>query len=760
METPHKEREQPPDRVLMARVGAYLFLGGALIAATGLIVPTPTDADESLLAVIGAGAGLASALLFLHGRRLPAASFPFVTALGTGLITMAAVSFGGAPLGGDAEVLYLLPGLFAGYFFSRRAAAIQVGLIALAYGGFLVTAGDATAGDAIPRWIVTVGTVGMATLLIWRMRQRADADLAARHETASLLEATLESTADGILVVDTEGSMVSLNGKFVEMWRIPASVVDSRDDDRALEFMLDQIRHPDRFLDKVRELYDQPDATSFDLLEFKDGRIFERYSQPRRHRGEHAGRVWSFRDVTESKLFETRLQHLADHDPLTDLFNRRRFEQEVERESRLADRHGLPGAVLIIDLDNFKYANDTLGHGGGDELIRSVGRILRAALRETDILARHGGDEFAVLLPRATTAEADRVSERLLRSVREQAIAVSTHRIRITTSIGMATYESAGLDAPDLLVAADQAMYEAKEAGRDRIVTYSPNTARKADSEARLAWSQRIRDALDEDDFSLYAQPILDLKKDRVDRYEVLVRMTGENAEPILPGAFLSTAERFGLIGDLDRWVIRHAIELIAENSRRGEDFPIGVNISGHSLADPELPSLIRDEVREKGIDPSRLIFEVTETAAIASMDRAREFAAMLTELGCSFALDDFGSGFNSFYYLKHFPIDFLKIDGDFIQDLPDSSVDQLVVKSMVEIASGLGVRTIAEFANSPRTVELLRELGVDYAQGYAIGRPRPAAEVWPLARASAGAWRCAGTSGASRARRRGRQPT
>ena len=728
------ERTDSPDTALMARVAAFLYAGGALIAATGLVVPAPVGANETMLIAAGLGSGLMAGIFFFYGSRLPAAAFPITTPIGTGLITMAAIAFGGASLGGDAEVLYLLPGLFSGYFYRGRVATAQVALIAIAYGAFLATAGHTSAGDAIPRWIVTVGTVGMATLLVWRMRQKADTDLRAREETASLLQATLESTADGILVVDTEGSMVSFNRKFIEMWSIPESIVESRDDDRALEFVLDQLRYPHQFIDKVRELYDRPQATSFDVLEFKDGRVLERYSQPRTHRDQYEGRVWSFRDVTENKRFESQLQHLADHDPLTDLFNRRRFEQEVEREARLAARYEFPGAVLILDLDNFKYANDTLGHSGGDELIRSVGRILQATLRDTDILARLGGDEFAVLLPRASAAEADRVSGRLLEAVRRHAIAVGTHRIRITTSIGMATYGSAGAEAPDLLVAADQAMYEAKETGRDRIVAHSPAIARQVESEARLAWSQRIRDALDDDGFTLFAQPILNLKEGRVTRHEVLVRMKGEDGTPILPGAFLSTAERFGLIGDLDRWVIRRAIDLIAEHDRPNADIRLEVNLSGHSLADPELPALIRDEVETKGIDPSNLIFEVTETAAIASMDRAREFAEMLTDLGCSFALDDFGSGFNSFYYLKHFPIDFLKIDGDFIQDLPGSSVDQLVVKSMVQIASGLGMRTIAEFADAEPTIELLRDLGIDFAQGYAIGKPRPVEEIWPRA--------------------------
>jgi EAL domain-containing protein (putative c-di-GMP-specific phosphodiesterase class I) len=255
--------------------------------------------------------------------------------------------------------------------------------------------------------------------------------------------------------------------------------------------------------------------------------------------------------------------------------------------------------------------------------------------------------------------------------------------------------------------------------------------ARRKETIERLTWSQRIRDALEGDGLTLYAQPILDLATGQIARHELLLRMIGTDGRVIPPGAFLPTAERFGLIQEIDRWVVRRAVALIAKAQGEGCDHCFEVNLSGHSVADPDLPDLIRKEVESAGVEPSGLTFEVTETAAIANMTQAQSFAATLSSLGCGFAIDDFGSGFGSFYYLKHLPADIVKIDGDFIRELPRSRVDQLVVESMVQIANGLGMRTVAEFALDDETIAALRKYGVDFAQGYGVGEPRPAEELF-----------------------------
>jgi diguanylate cyclase (GGDEF)-like protein/PAS domain S-box-containing protein len=430
------------------------------------------------------------------------------------------------------------------------------------------------------------------------------------------------------------------------------------------------------------------------------------------------------RDVTERKRFENQLQHLADHDALTELFNRRRFDQELAEFVAYAARYKGKGALFLLDLDRFKYVNDTRGHKAGDEVIRAVGRALKDSVRKTDVVARLGGDEFAVLLQDADRDTAEHIAEGMLETIRERRLPLEGQRISMTTSIGIVCFADEEPAVEDLMVSADLAMYAAKESGGNRYhVATADGGEYVSGMQVRLNWADQIRRALDEDRFVLYCQPILELCSDRVTQYELLLRMIGDDGEVILPAAFIDTAERFGLIQEIDCWVARKAIHLLVDHDVRLE-----VNVSGKSMGDLAFPELVEREIAATGIDPSRLVFEITETAAIANMEQARAFAERLTRLGCRFALDDFGAGFSSFYYLKYLPLDYLKIDGDFIRSLTSSVTDQLVVKSMVDIARGMGMKTIAEFVEEAETVVMLREKGVDYSQGYFHGAPRPVA--------------------------------
>jgi diguanylate cyclase (GGDEF)-like protein/PAS domain S-box-containing protein len=560
-------------------------------------------------------------------------------------------------------------------------------------------------------------------------RKEAEQELA---RSLSLVSATLESTADGILVVDRDGKITSFNEEFRRMWRVPREILESGDDERAIASVLDQLADPDAFLEKVTELYNTPDSTSHDLLVFKDGRIVERYSQPQRLGGESVGRVWSFRDVTERKRFEDELQHLADHDALTGLFNRRRFEEELERETGRARRYGEPGAALLLDLDNFKYVNDTLGHHAGDEILMEVASLLRRRLRDTDVVARLGGDEFAILLPSTAREAAENVGADLLALIRDHGGMSVGRSVGLTTSLGIAVFGDDRTSGEEVLAAADLAMYEAKDSGRDRAVTFSPGSASQSDRRERSSWIDRIHKALDDDLFVLHAQPILDLAKDEVSQYEVLLRMKGEDGELVPPGAFLGVAERFGLVQSIDRWVVSRAVKLMDELLRHGEEVRLEVNLSGRSVDDRELPNMIRRELDGTSVNPDNLVLEITETALISNMDQARKFAEILSRVGCRFALDDFGAGFGSHYYLKHLPLNYLKIDGDFIRSLPTSMIDQLMVKAMVQVAKGLGMKTIAEFVEGEDTILFLKQYGVDFAQGFHVGRPVPVTDIWP----------------------------
>jgi diguanylate cyclase (GGDEF)-like protein/PAS domain S-box-containing protein len=442
--------------------------------------------------------------------------------------------------------------------------------------------------------------------------------------------------------------------------------------------------------------------------------------------------VTQVQDISERKELARRLEYFVDHDFLTGLFNRRHFEHELARETDRVSRYGDPGAVLVIDIDNFKDVNDTFGHKAGDDVLRGVAALLRERLRHTDIVARIGGDEFAVLLTQTSEDHVQDVADEIVKALSRQVAVLADRSIRITASVGAALFD--GLTDVEALAYADLAMYEAKEGGRNRFALYRPIPGGKERGSTRFVEAERIRHALEEDRLILYCQPILDLSTNEICQHELLLRLPDEGMrEPLPPSAFLYGAERFGLIQAIDGWVVRKAIGLIAEHARAGRDLVLNVNLSGKSIGDLKLAALIEEALTETGIDPARLTFELTETAAIANVEDAKAFAGRLRARGCQFALDDFGAGFGSFYYLKNFPFDWLKIDGDFIRSLATSPMDQLVVEAIVSIARGMGKKTVAEFVGDESTVDLLRKIGVDCAQGYHIGVPRPLSEVLQL---------------------------
>ena len=435
-------------------------------------------------------------------------------------------------------------------------------------------------------------------------------------------------------------------------------------------------------------------------------------------------------DVTERRRYEAELRHMADHDALTGLLNRRAFERELERHVDHVARYGPRGAAVLIDVDLFKNVNDTLGHSAGDQLIGKVADALREQLRDGEVIARLGGDEFAVLVPDGSPQDAEATATELLEAIRGVRISSHSGRLRnVSASIGVAPFDSRRLTGEDVLVNADLAMYEAKEAGRDRVACHSAAKDAPGRLASRLSWTDVIRDALDEDRLVLQAQPIMDLASGDIHQYELLLRMRDPLGELISPAAFLPVAERYDLIGAIDKWVVKRAIEMLGEELARKNRLIFEVNISGRSTGDPELLELIEHELEANRVEPEQVIFEITETTAVGNIPRAQEFAAHLNKLGCRFALDDFGAAFASFYYLKHLPFDYLKIDGEFVRSCLDDRTDQLVIQAVVDIARGLGKRTVAEMVGDQPTLELLAGLGVDHAQGYHIGKPAPLAK-------------------------------
>lgn len=427
---------------------------------------------------------------------------------------------------------------------------------------------------------------------------------------------------------------------------------------------------------------------------------------------------------------EAELRYLADHDSLTGLLDRRRFRAELDQYVSFSARYGGQGAMMIVDIDGLKAVNDTFGHHAGDSLLRQIATILRARVRNTDIVARLSGDEFAVLMPQTDTAGALHLGEELRAQVAESA-RPAPEAEPATISVGIAMFGGRREAGPEaVLVAADQAMYSAKEEGRNQIVLFRDTEEPRRAERRRQTTAAKIRDALTHDRFSLHTQPIRDLASGAIERYELLLRMTDEKGELLPAASFIKAAERSGMVQELDRWVVARALELVAERERQGQPLSLHVNLSGASLTDISVLEFIERRLDEGGADPSRCTFEITETAGLSDYETAAGFADRLTEFGCQVAIDNYGAGFGPFHYLKQVPFDVIKIDGAFVRDMPRSDADQLTVQAIVQIARGLGKTTIAEFVQDDDTTRLLREYGVDMAQGFHLGRPVDVAEA------------------------------
>ncbi|MBM6405266.1 EAL domain-containing protein [Phycicoccus sp. CSK15P-2] len=433
-------------------------------------------------------------------------------------------------------------------------------------------------------------------------------------------------------------------------------------------------------------------------------------------------------DISERRRYEERLSYLAGHDVLTGLPNRREFESVLAKHEAICERYGPRGSLLLIDLDHFKEVNDTFGHATGDQLIADVGGVLRAATRESDTVARIGGDEFAVLLPETDEVGAEAVAASLVEKVRDHCGALdATHR-RVTASVGVVTFEAAVSHGSEAMVLADMLMYDAKDAGRDGYVLCTTAEHRRPRIGARMEWRTKIENALEQDGFEVFLQPILDVAQSRVTRAEALVRMW-DGDELVPPGRFVYVAELSGLAPRLDAWVLRRSVELLSRLQEEDPEFQLEVNVSGQSIGHPDVEAALLGALEEFGVSPGTVVLEVTETAAVGDMAAAKGFAERLHAVGTDFALDDFGAGYGSFYYLKHLVFDLVKIDGEFVTNAHRSFHDRQLLSSIVDVARKLGKGTVAEFVATSDEYELVAGLGVDYAQGYFIGKPAPYSE-------------------------------
>ena len=431
-------------------------------------------------------------------------------------------------------------------------------------------------------------------------------------------------------------------------------------------------------------------------------------------------------DHTERKRAESHANYLDEHDPLTDLVNRKYFQLELAQALASAHRSGHEGALLYLDLDEFRLVNDVSGHQAGDTLLRTVADGVRNVARASDLLGRLGGDELGLLLHECDRDGAIQVAEKIntrLAEIRSPGLGANH---RVSASIGIVIFSDDRMDVEQLLGNADIAMYEAKKKGGASWHLYSEGEGVQEKMQDRLKWKEMINSALVEEGFVVHYQPIQDIGARQVSHYEALVRMQRVDGSLIPPGFFMEVAENSGLIREIDRCVIHQVFSKMLGLFAVGKHYNFSINLSGVSINDPRLLSFIREELSRSPMLPSHVIFEITETAAVSDFSAARMFMEAVKELGCAFALDDFGVGFSSFNYIKQLPVDYVKIDGSFVRTLVDRQDDQVFVRALAEVANGFGKKTVAEFVEDERTLNMLRSFGVDYAQGYYIGKPGP----------------------------------
>src|SRR5450631_2373036 len=443
--------------------------------------------------------------------------------------------------------------------------------------------------------------------------------------------------------------------------------------------------------------------------------------------GKVGGGVLVFHDVSESRELNRRLSYHASHDLLTGLVNRREFEGRIERALKSAKARESSYALCYLDIDQFKIINDTCGHSAGDALLGQVGALLKSKVRWRDTLSRLGGDEFGVLLESCSLDEAMRMAETLREAVRNFRFNWEERVFRLGASIGVVPLTAESEDVASIISAADSACQSAKEQGRNRVHSFADNDIELMRRRREMQWAARINAALEEGRFELFRMPIQPLQKVEVGaHYELLLRMRDENGRMVSPNDFIAAAERYGITPAIDRWVIENAFRwLVSEADEREKLTMCAINLSGQSFGDDKFLPFVIDQFHKSGLDASKICFEITETAAVASFSQANRFIQALKELGCKFALDDFGTGLSSFGYLKHFPVDFLKIDGSFVKEILHDPIDREMVRSINEIGHLTGKQTIAEFAENAEIIQMLRNIGVDFAQGYGVAQPQ-----------------------------------
>ncbi|MEW6591574.1 MAG: EAL domain-containing protein, partial [Pseudomonadota bacterium] len=626
-----------------------------------------------------------------------------------------------------AEILFTLLALgVAGWLLTRHVKSLLAATQQVSAGDYALRIPD-TGRDEIGLLARNFNAMAEA------VRTRVDAlreSERALHEEKERAEVTLHSIGDGVITTDTRGMVRYLNpvaealtgcaladavGKSIEtLYRVQDQATGS------------PLANPVRLC--LAEDAAVSGVSNAQLVS-ADGHAYavEETASPIRDKdGTTIGAVLVFHDVTAAREASRKLAYQATHDTLTGLINRREFERQIDDALQTAHREGVEHAFCYMDLDQFKVVNDTCGHTAGDALLVELSTLMRHRVRDLDTLARLGGDEFGILLRNVPIAEARALAEDIRNRVRDYRFLWESQSFEVGISIGVVPIRADTATVAEIFSNADVACFVAKDKGRNQIHVSNLDDVEQARRHLEMQWSVRIPYALERDRFVLHFQKVLpiDPASSQPPRCELLVRMLDEDGSLILPGRLIPAAERFRHMPEIDRWVIRHALQLIARDNGGSGMAAYAINLSGQSMGQEDLLDFVRRELLRSGVRPGLVTFEITETAAIRNISHAARFISELKKMGCQFALDDFGSGLSSFGYLKMLPVDYLKIDGSFVRNMVHDEHDHSIVVAISQIARTLMIACVAEFVEDAPTLRALQAIGVDYGQGYFLHRP------------------------------------
>lgn len=547
----------------------------------------------------------------------------------------------------------------------------------------------------------------------------------------SRMWALLSAMNIGVLFEDKKSCVEFVNPAFHKIWEIePNLTITGQRLDKLLEYFSPHVAYQKHSSEHLFHVADTLKASERIDIKLNNDHTLTQNSFPVIDSEENfLGRLWMYEDITHERQTTQQLLYLAEHDTLTGLNNRHQFQKNLAFQINTSQRTNHKFALLYFDLDDFKYINDTFGHNAGDHVLQRTAGKIGVLMRETETFARLGGDEFAFIATLEPNDDISTLPTRIINTITSIPFKFQDTTLRITASIGIAIYPDHGSNSEELIAHADSAMYQAKNLGKNTWSVYNPERKDSEKMVERMSWNRYISQALTQDLFALHFQGIYQTNTQKISHLEVLVRMQDpdDSAQLFMPGTFIPFAEKSAQIVDIDRWVLDKSIALLAQHPDLP---PLAVNISGRSFDEPSLPLYIKDKIIHYGIDGSRLIIELTETEAVSDIHDAQHFIETIRQANCRICLDDFGSGFSTFTYLKYLDVEILKIDGIFIQDLPNNYENQIFVKAMVSISQGLGKSLVAEFVEDAETLQLLKEYGVQFSQGYHLDRPIKQSEM------------------------------